>query len=106
MATILMGNVSVIEEVKKDPDLDASPDNVIYVKRDDLGKRTTSFQLNEVDINDKESREMNSSMAKLLWAKHSDKPPAWVDGNDELLVALLADYYGCPIGQPKSWKEG
>lgn len=104
--TIEMGNTSVIEEVKIDPDLDSAPDNVKYVPRPELGNRVTSMQLNEVDIDGRPSREMCSNMAKLFWAKHSDKPPAWIEGNDELLVALLADHYGCPVGRPKSWKVG
>ena len=106
MATIVLGNDSVIEEVKKDQALDASPDNVEYVKRKDLGRRETTMDLNEVDGDDNPSRAMNLTLAVRFWPRHSDKPPAWVDGTDELLVALVADHFGCPVGRPKSWKVG
>lgn len=106
MAVVLLGNESVIERVKKNPDLDASPDNINLVARDDLGHRVTTMSLNEVDGDDNPSRAMNLAMAVRLWSGDSDKPPAWVDGDDELLVALVADHFGCPIGRPKSWKEG
>ena len=105
-ATLWFGNSSVIEEVKIDPDLDASPGNVKYLNRSDLGNQVTTMSMNEVDGDGNWSREINSSTAKLLWSKHSDKPPAWIVGTDELLVALLADHYGCPVGRPKSWKVG
>lgn len=106
MSRITLGNDSVIEEVKKDPGLDASPDNVYYKARKDLGKRVTTMSLNETDIDDKPSRAMNLAMLGLIWPKHSDKPPAWVEGDDRLLVELVADQYACPIGRPKKWKEG
>lgn len=106
MATIVLGNESVIEEVKKDEALDASPENVDHVPRKDLGRRETTMDLNETDGDDNPSRAMNFTLATRFWGRHSDKPPAWVDGTDELLVALLADHYGCPIGRPKNWTKG
>jgi len=106
MATIVLGNDSVIEEVKIDPALDASPDNVHYVARKDLGRREVTMDLNEVNGDDRPSRAMNFTLAVRFWGRHSDKPPAWVDGTDRLLVELLADHYGCPIGRPKTWTKG
>jgi hypothetical protein len=106
MPVLHLGNVSVIEEIKLDPDLDSSPGNVEYKNRAELGKRTTTMMLNEVDGDDRPSRAMNLTLAARFWGKHSDQPPAWVDGDDELLIQLVADYYGCRIGRPKNWKEG
>lgn len=106
MATVYLGNTSVIETVKKDPALDASPDNIKTIVRDDLGRRVTTMALNEVDGEDRPSRGMNLTMCVRLWDMHSDKPPAWVEGDDELLTALVADHFGCPVGRPKTWKEG
>src|SRR5262245_32236812 len=106
MPTIMLGNASVVEEVKKDEALDASPYHVERVHRKDLGKRVTTMVLNETDIDDRPSRGMNLTMAVQLWARHSDKPPDWVEGDDELLAQLVADHYGCSVGRSKSWKEG
>jgi hypothetical protein len=49
---------------------------------------------------------MNLTMATRLWAMHSDEAPAWVESDDELLSALIADHYGCDIGRPDDWQEG
>jgi hypothetical protein len=43
------------------------------------------MNLNEVDGEDNPSRGMNLTMLTRLWALHSDKPPAWVESDDELL---------------------
>lgn len=106
MPVLYLGNESVIEKIKKDPALDDAPDNVEYRDRADLGKRVTSMNLNEVDGDDKPSRAMNLTLAARFWPDHSDKPPAWVEGDDDLLVQLVADHFDCKIGRPKSWKEG
>jgi hypothetical protein len=102
MAQLRFGNESVIEGYKPDEGVN----EVLYKSREDLGKRTTTMSLNEVDIDDNPSRSMNLALAIRFWGQESDKPPLWVEGDDELLVALVADHFGCPIGQPKSWKEG
>jgi hypothetical protein len=106
MPNIRLGNESVIEETKKDPDAESSADNVYYKARKALGNRVTTMFLAETDIANRPNRAMNMQLATREWERHSDKPPAWVDGDDDLLVQLLADHYGCPIGQPKNWKEG
>lgn len=102
MPTIALGNESVIEHYKPDEGTDETK----VKARKDLGNRVTTMSLNETDITDKPSRAMNLQMVTRLWEMHSDKPPAWVDGDDELLTQLVADHYGAPVGRPKSWKEG
>lgn len=102
MSQLRLGNESVIEGYKPDEGT-----NVVLIRaRKDLGKRTTTMSLNETDIDDKPSRSMNLALAIRFWKQESDKPPVWVEGDDELLVALVADHFGCPVGRPKSWKEG
>lgn len=102
MPTVLLGNESVTEPYKPDPGTDETKIRV----RKDLGRRVTAMSLNEVDGQDQPSRAMNLTMVTRLWAMHSDQSPAWVEGDDELLCALVADHYGCELGRPKNWKEG
>jgi hypothetical protein len=102
MPQLRFGNESVIEGYKPDE----GTNEVLYRARDDLGKRVQTMSLNETDIDDNPSRAMNLALAVRFWAQASDKPPAWVEGDDELLVALVADQFGCPVGRPKAWKEG
>lgn len=100
MPAAAFGNDSVIEKVKKDPGLDDSPDNVEIRRRDDLGKRITTMALNEPTL------EANLAHARRFWPGDSDKPPAWVESDDELLELALADTFDCRRGRPKNWKEG
>lgn len=102
MPTVMLGNESVLEPYKPDPGTDVTKTRA----RNDLGRRTTTMSLNEVDGADNPSRAMNLAMLTRLWPLHSDQPPAWVDGDDPLLVSLIADHFGCEQGRPKSWKEG
>jgi hypothetical protein len=106
MPTVEFGNESVLEPRKKDDTKDASPDNVELKVRKDLGRRVTTMSLNEVDGDNNPSRGMNLTMATRLWPMQSDRPPSWVDSEDDLLAELLADQYDCPVGRPKSWKAG
>lgn len=102
MSTVYLGNQSVVEAFKPDQGV-----NITKIKsRKELGNQITSMGLNETDIDDKPSRSMNLSMCIRMWNEHSDKAPAWVEGTDELLVALIADHFGCAIGRPKSWRNG
>lgn len=40
---------------------------------------------------------------KNVWALHSSaKAPDWVDGNNDLLVAAVANTFGCDIGVPQT----
>jgi hypothetical protein len=102
MPQLRFGNESVIEGYKPDE----GTNEVLLRERKDLGRRTTTMSLNETDIDDNPSRAMNLVQAIRFWAQSSDKPPAWVEGDDDLLVDLVADHFGCPVGRPKSWKEG
>ena len=102
MPTVLLGNESVLEPYKPDQGTDETKVRV----REDLGRRVTTMSLNEVDGDDNPSRAMNLAMVIRLWGLHSNEPPAWVDGDDDLLTALIADHYGCETGRPKNWKEG
>lgn len=106
MAIVYLGNKSVITQVKKDDSLDATADNLKTIGRGDLGQRVTTLNLNETDIEDRPSRAMNLALAANLWATQSDKAPVWVESDDELLATLIADHFGCPVGRPKSFKEG
>lgn len=101
MPTVRLGNESVVEHVKPDEGTNES----VARARKDLGQRVTTMSVNEVDGEDRESRAMNLSMVVRLWDMHSDKPPAWVESDDELLEQLVAGQFGCPQGRPKSWKE-
>jgi len=38
-----------------------------------------------------------------VWANHSDKNPVWVESDSDGLAALLAEHFGCPVGQPEGW---
>lgn len=109
---VFLGSTSALEPYKDDPDSD-----VIKIKaRPDLGKRVVSMLLaettpvahsnGELGPEDELSRPMNAAMVKHLWPMQSDKPPVWVEGDDEELVKLVADAMGCRIGRPKNWKEG
>jgi hypothetical protein len=102
MPQLRFGNTSVIEGYKPDQ----GTNEVLYRSREDLGSQTTTMSLNEVDVDDNPSRAMNLALAVRFWGQESDNPPAWVEGDDELLVSLVADHFGCPVGRPKSWKEG
>lgn len=112
MPTIRLGNVSVVQAYKPDEGV-----NVVLIKKDPYaGNRVTTFALNETEPvrhpdgtlgpEDRPSRALNFSMVKRIWPEHSDKNPAWVEGDDELLVALLADEFTCAVGRPKKWQEG
>jgi hypothetical protein len=102
MPVLTFGNASVVESYKPDPGVNATE----LQARKDLGRQVTTMHLNEVDGEDRPSRAMNLSMAGRLWSQHSDRPPAWVESDDELLAALVADDLGCPVGRPKTWKMG
>lgn len=109
---ITLGNVSVLEPYKPDPDTD-----VISVQaRPDLGQRVTTLLLSETvpvrhpdgTLGPEEylSRATNLAMVRHLWPFQSDQPPAWVEGDDDLLVQMVAEDFGVRVGRPKSWKEG
>lgn len=102
MPTVLLGNESVTEPYKPDE----GTDETLIRPRADLGRRVTAMNLNEVDGVDNPSRGMNLTLAIRFWAQHSDQPPAWVESDDDLLAALIADHYGCELGRPENWKEG
>lgn len=112
MAIIHLGNKAVLEPYKPDPDV-----NEIKVRaRKDLGTRTTTFSLNEtapvrnangsLGPDEEPSRAMNLAMVRNLWPMQSGEAPAWVEGDDDLLVQLVAAEFGCAVGRPKNWKEG
>ena len=112
MAHVTLGNVSVLKAYKPDESV-----NLTLVEKDKYaGNRVTTMNLNEttpvrhsdgvLGPEDEPSRAMNLSLALRIWPEHSDKNPAWVAGDDRLLVELLADHFNCPIGRPENWKEG
>jgi hypothetical protein len=102
MPLIQLGNDSVVEGYKPDEGTDV----VLLRARKDLGRQITTMMLNETDIDDRPSRAMNLSLAVRVWSEHSDKPPAWVESDDELMAALIADHFGCRVGRPRNWKAG
>jgi hypothetical protein len=102
MAHLRFGNESVIEHVKADEGTNTSTPE----PRPDLGNRVTSMNLNEVDGDDNPSRAMNLQMAVRLWTMHSNTAPAWVESDDDdLLAQLVADHFNTKVGRPKSWTE-
>jgi hypothetical protein len=102
MPTVTLGNVSVVQGFKPDEGI-----NVVVLRRvKNVGNQETTFQLNEVDGQDRPSRAMNLALLVRMWQEHSDKDPAWVDGNDRLTVELVADHFDCPIGRPDNWRRG
>lgn len=38
-----------------------------------------------------------------VWDHHSDAPPAWIESDNKVLEAALAEHYACEIGMPKDW---
>lgn len=99
---LTFGNESVVEGYKEDEGV-----NLVKLRaRKDLGRRVTTMNLNETDIDERPSRAMNLKTCVLMWQELSDKAPSWVEGDDRLLVELAADHFGCAIGRPKNWREG
>jgi hypothetical protein len=114
MPTVLLGNEAVVTPTKKDPDLDASPENTVLVPRKELGKQITSCS-----IPDTHAVLDPAGPTVIMWpldeqlkvVRHfveqnfGDKP-TWVEADDALLQAMVAQTYGCREGRPKNWKLG
>lgn len=98
MPTILLGNTAPIQPVKVDP----NTTEVERVPRPDLGNTVTTFNVpNHIGAG-----EMLSTISSVFKSHHSDAKPAWVEGDDEVIVAALAREFGCPVGRPGGWQEG
>jgi len=41
-----------------------------------------------------------------VWSYHGSDAPDWVEGSDDaaMLVNVIAEHYGCPIGRPDDWE--
>jgi hypothetical protein len=39
-----------------------------------------------------------------IWVNQSWAPPAWVEGNNDTLVQMIATHYNIPIGRPEGEK--
>jgi hypothetical protein len=110
-ATIVLGNTAVVvpapgaEAVTHaGSDAPAAPDSA--TPRPDLSQQITTISLGE-----------GGGLADVVavWAAHSSADPAWVEGDDEDLVAQVASHYSIPVGCPdngdpdvhnhETWKE-
>jgi hypothetical protein len=65
------------------------------------GNRVTTFTI--LDEDDLDTRMRTLVHDDGIWPRHSSAPAAWVDGDDEELVAALAEHFDCPVGEPDDW---
>lgn len=99
MATVRLGNI------------DAKDTRTIT---DEEGNQTVEFthlagnRVCHVGIREQSIAEAFASVTAPngLWTYQSWEPPAWVESDDEGLAAMLAGFYGCPIGRTEGeWIE-
>lgn len=96
MPIITLGNTAPIETRKVSPDSSEVTRIPIPVKE----AVTTHVVPDSWDIGD-----ILTGITTVFRSHHSDADPAWVDGDDELVVQALAKQFGCPIGRPEGWDE-
>jgi hypothetical protein len=97
MPVARLGNVGVREVIGADPD--GTP-----IHRRYTGQHTTVMQLppdEEGWTHDERVRQ--AVHADGHWAKHSSRPPAWLECDDPDLQTALAEHWGCPVGEPTGW---
>lgn len=101
MASIVMGNESVIESVKVDPEGDAAPGNLKVLKRKDLGNQVTTLSIPD-------SWPLSEKLAfiETTVRMHFAEKPTWVTSDDPLLAQIVSTQYGCREGRPRDWKVG
>ena len=112
MSVVYLGNVSVVvpfgeaQAVVHSAD-EAPPSPVQSVPRPDLSQQVTTISLGEggtvLDV-------------VAAWQSHSTAAPAWVESDDDVLEAQVAEHFGCERGCPDNglddvdnhdtWKEG
>lgn len=111
MPTVLLGNSAVIVPVTEAQAVvhsgDEAPPAPNTVEAPELGQQITTIAL-----------PAESTIADVVacWTAHSSADPAWVESDDDVLAAQVAEHYGCPIGCPDNgdpdkhnhdtWKEG
>jgi len=95
-APILLGNTSVVEPFKPDPDTDV----IEHRSREDLGNQVTTITPGGGKL-----AEVFAEIVA-LWQHHSPELPAWVKSADKDLEGLLARHFGCRTGRPQDWKDG
>lgn len=95
MPIVELGNSSVIESARD------AKDNMTQEARKDLGQRVTT-----VTIADDATTAVAVKEVLDLWQYHSNKPPAWVESDDEELQEALASEFNVKAGRPASFKEG
>ncbi len=101
MPNVKLGNTSAVvaKKIKDDSD------EVEFVSVDDLGDTVTRVEI-PGEYNLIESLRIVGD----LWKYHSDKPPAWVESDNEALASLIAELYKTDdhtvdIGEPDGWGE-
>lgn len=111
MPTVLLGNTAVTVPVTEAQAVahsgDEAPPAPNGTAAPGLGQQITTLTL-----------PAESTIADLVaaWTAHSSAAPAWVESDDDVLAAQVAEHYGCPIGCPDNgdpdvhnhdtWKEG
>lgn len=94
---LALGNTAPIERVLTDSDTGAHEDRPL------TGPRTTFYgPPGEWGLLEKLQSLVGGNGA---WEWHSTEPPAWVDGDEPVLVAAVAEHYGCPTGRPEGWLD-
>ena len=111
MPTVLLGNTAVTVPVTEAQAVthsgDEAPPAPNAVQAPELGQQITTIAL-----------PAESTIADVVacCTAHSSADPAWVESDDDVLAAQVAEHYGCPIGCPDNgdpdthnhdtWKEG
>lgn len=112
MSVVHLGNVSVVVPQGEAQAVTHSADEVPpvpenKVHRPDLSQQVTTISLGE-----------GGTVADVAaaWQAHSAAAPAWVESDDDVLEAQVAEHFGCERGCPDNglpdvhnhdtWKEG
>lgn len=93
MALVQFGNEAVLEPYKPNPETNETKTRKVK------GSKITTMSLVTQDVGEA------INTAKALWQNDSEKAPAWVESDDEVLQAALAQTFDCREGRPQSWKE-
>lgn len=62
--------------------------------------RIEGAQVTVVEVPDSTALDAALTEIKQVWGLHSGaSKPDWVEGNNDLLVAAIANVFGCPVGR-------
>jgi hypothetical protein len=62
-------------------------------------KKISGDQILTIDMPDGRPLDEALTEIKVIWGLHSTGKPQWVEGNNDLLVAAVANTFGCPVGR-------